>query len=473
MSRWRFRLHSEIWMTLAALLAVTGPPGPAAAARPPAASTLPRNPVHLPRGSGPMADTVLAVVDRNRTITRSGFERSWSQLRPPSRPDRLTPETSREFLDLLIGREALGARALRDRFTMTREESLKLAGLRDRLTLQAALDSALHEVQERMLASGDTVTDAGALGVAARETLVVRLDPRWNEPALGRLAAVFEALPRPSRDSSLMVQIRTLGVLPVVDSSERATPLAVPADDEPFTVADLLEAWARLNPLERPRIGSADQVRDLVKNGLFERRMRADARRRRLDRRPDIARALEREHEFYAVERYVGREVYARIDTTGAAVRRFFDAHAEEFAIPTRAVVTRLTLPDRGAAAAMAVRLARGAEAESLVAAAARRGVSYRAEVTAASDARLFASAMAAGPDAVVGPDSVEGGWRVARVHEFRPARPRSFEEARVLAAQRWYGEEGERLMVALLDRLRRETHVIVNPRAVRALTEP
>lgn len=466
MSRKWSRPGRGAWVVLALALGAVPALEAPEAARPPAAATLPRKAVTLPRGSGPMADTVLAIVDRNRVITRADFERAWGQLRPPSRPDSLTPQTAREFLDLLIGREALGARAMRERFTLTLEESLRYRGLRDRLTLKAALDSALREVQDRMLASGDTVTLPEDLGVAARESLIARLEPRWNEPALARMAAAFEALPRPSRDSSVMAQIRTMGALPEVDAAERGTVL-VTAGGEAFTVDHLIAAWSRLNPLERPRIGSADQVRDLVKNGVFERWLRADAARRRLERRPDIVRALEREREYFAVERYVGREVYGKLDTTEATLRSYFVAHANDFAIPARVVVTRLTLEGRSAANAMAVRLANAADAESLVAQAARKGVRYRGEIAEATDSLLFRRAMRAGADTVVGPDSVDGGWRVARVHEVRPARARTFDEARVLAAQRWHGEDGERRMLDLLDRTRRATSVALNPRGL------
>ena len=467
MSRRRHRLHRGLWLLAALALGTLCGSGEAVrAARPPAASALPRKPVALPRGSGPMADTVLATVGSDRVITRSEFLRAWNQVRPPSRPDSLTPEAASEFLDLLIGREALGARALSERFTLTREESLKYRGLRDRLTMQAALDSALRETQERMLAAGDTVTDTQALGVAARESLVARTELRWNEPALVRMAAAFEALPKPSRDSSVMAQIRTMGALPVVDETERATVL-VTAGKQPFTVRELIEAWGRLNPLERPRISGAEQVRDLVKNAVFERALRNAATRRGLAERSDIRRALAREHEYYAVEHYVAREVYAKIDTSVANLRRFFAGHEADYVLPARVVITRLLLPDRREASAMAVRLADATEAESLVVKAARQGLRYRGEITEATDSVLFRRAMRAGAGAVLGPDSVDGDWRVVRVHEIRLGRPRTFEESRSLVGHRIYGEEGERLMVALLDRVRSGTRVVINPRGL------
>jgi hypothetical protein len=412
---------------------------------------------------------VLAVVSGDRRVTLSQFRNEWDRLQPPQRPDSLTPQGRREFLDLLIGKEALGHQALAQVQVWTNEESVTFAGMRDRMMMQVALDSALHEVQTRLLAGRDTVTDSQVLGIAARETLVARLGVTWNEPALAAAARAFAALPRPSSDSSVFVQLRTLGQLPQLTESERRATLASGPRGS-FTGQDLLDSWARLSPLERPRISSADQVRDLVKNGLFERELRAQAEQRHLERRPEIVAALANQREYYAVQHLVAREVYAKIDTSSAALRRYYDRTVNDWALPTRVGITRLVLGDRRSASAMAVRLANAAEAESLVARAARSGINYHFEVAAEADSQWFARAMRTGTGGVMGPDSVEGGWEVARVNEVLPPRPRSFEEVRRFVAHGWYAEEGERLMVELMDHARKRTSVIVNERALAAL---
>ena len=70
----------------------------------------------------------------------------------------------------------------------------------------------------------------------------------------------------------------------------------------------------------------------------------------------------------------------------------------------------------------------------------------------------------------MLGPDSVRNGWAVARVTEIIPSRRRNFREARQLVYHAWYGKEGERLMQALIDRVRRATRVEINPRALAAV---
>jgi hypothetical protein len=54
-------------------------------------------------------------------------------------------------------------------------------------------------------------------------------------------------------------------------------------------------------------------------------------------------------------------------------------------------------------------------------------------------------------------------------VNDIAPGRRRTFSEARQLVGHSWYGEEGERLMQALLERVRGRTRVTVNEPALGA----
>ena len=93
--------------------------------------------------AGALPDSLLARVGNGRDITVSQFRIAWSHLAPPERPDSLTPQTAREFLQLLIGKEALGEAALREPWVWTEEESAGYVALRDHLVLRAMLDSTL------------------------------------------------------------------------------------------------------------------------------------------------------------------------------------------------------------------------------------------------------------------------------------------------------------------------------------------
>ena len=208
-------------------------------------------------------------------------------------------------------------------------------------------------------------------------------------------------------------------------------------------------------------------MRDLVTNALFERKLRRIAAARDLEHRPDIAAELARQREFIAVSHLVEREVYDSLDADSAALRRWYDARPDSFALPLRVRALRLVLPSRADAGRMAARLRDRAQAESLEAIAVRQKLGYIADLTAWSDSALFAQGLRAGAGAVVGPDSVKDGWAVARVIAIQPARRRSFEEARTLVEHDRYSVEGERRMVELIARLRRTTPVIENQAAI------
>jgi hypothetical protein len=359
---------------------------------------------------------------------------------------------------------------MREPWKWSAEDSAGYLALRDHLVLKALLDSTLDVERRRLTAAGDTVPGDGPLGVMARERLVASLGLRFDAALLERLARAFAALPRPSRDSSISSQLRVLGAVPVVEDSLLPRPIATGGDVR-FTVADLLDTWRHVNPFARPRIQTAEQVKDLAGNGIFERVLRQDGERRRMVEQPDIAAELARKREYIAVTHLVAREVYAKIATDSVTLERHYRAHLDDWALPLRARVIRLVLADRAAATQMRLRLGSEAEAESLAARGERAGAMYRALVSAASDSALFAQAVAAGAGAVVGPDSVRNGWAVARVTEILPPRSRTFTEARPLVYHDWYGQEGERLMEELIERSKKATRVVVHEQALATLT--
>ena len=437
-------------------------PRPAATSKPAPRGT---GTVRLPSGH-PMPDTVLALVDGSRTVTTSVFRTSWAQLTPPTRPDSLTPESARQFLELLTDKELLAARAIEETWEWTSVESAQVANLRDRTIMRTALDSALATVARARAAAGAPPLGTEALGVAARESTVAPLKPVYDETLVSKLAQAWGALPKPSSDSTMWSRLRVMGQMPVMDPADSARVVAWSGAGT-CRVGDLTDAWKKLNPLFRPRVETPDQVRDLVKNVLFERTLRHEVARQQLDRHPNVVRAVQRQREFFASQYFVTREVYAKIPTDDATVRRYYDRDPDAWTIPTRLQIVQLVLPERSEAAKMAVRLRDAAEAESLVVRGGRQGVNYMAEITARSDSALFKAGMKSGTGTVLGPDSVSGGWQVSRIQTVIPARGQRFEDVKELVTRAWAEEEGERRMQELLVSLRRRGKVVVNQAAL------
>jgi len=417
----------------------------------------------------PLPDTVMAVIEGSRTVTVRAFQRGWAQVAAPSRPDSLTPEAARRFLDLLIGKELLAARASGEHWEWTSIESAQIANLRDRTMMRVVLDSTLGTFARVRAASAEDALDPVALGVAARESTVARLEVRYDELLIERLAKAWAALPKPSPDSSIWSRLRTMGQMPTILPADSARVVAW-SSIGPSRVAELLEAWKKLNPIVRPRVETVEQVRDLIENGLFERVLRRNAELGGFDHHPAVVHAVAHQEELLASQYYVTREVYRTIPTDRATVRRYYDRDPDLWTMPARLRVVRLVLPDRGEAARMAVRLRDPAEADTLVARGLRQRVNYGSEITAASDSALFAAAMRSGTGTVLGPDSVRAGWQVVRVNAVLPARGQTFDEVKDLVLRAWKDEEGERRMEALLAGLRRRANVVVNETALTRL---
>lgn len=433
-------------------------PGPLAAAEPRAAA---------PAGAKALPDTVLARVGKNRDITVSEFRRAWTQVKPPARPDSLTPQGAREFLDLMIGKEALGEAALRESWVWTAEESARYVGLKDRMMMALVLDSALKVTQAARLAAGEDSIGATELGTEARDRTIAQMDIEYREDVLQRLAQAWANIPRPPQDSGVFAALRAMGRDPQVSELDMERVVAV-AEGREFGVRRLMEYWKFLNPLTRPRIETQAQVKELIWNALYEDLLRRRAAEQGYERHPDIQRQLARERELIAVTHLVDREVYRKIPLDSLSLQRYYLENEGAWDLPPRVRLLRLVLPDRAQAEAMLEKLRDPAQVETLTAQAQRRGLSYHGEYSADTDSALFARGMALGMGGVMGPDSTERGWAVSRVVAVLAGQPRPFSEVRELVRNAIYGSKGEELMRALLERVRSATTVVVNEAAVR-----
>ena len=422
---------------------------------------------------GELPDTVLARVGARRTITLSDFRERWHEAQGTS-VDSLTLPEARKFLELLVDRELLAEAASRETWVWTPQESTGLATLADRLAMAMALDSAMSATRAALRAAdpAHAEPDPDLVGTAARDSMAARTPLRFDDALLDRLTAAWKAIPRPSPDSSLASQLRVLSSLPAVAADDTARVLCRSAVGD-YLVSDLLGAWRRLSPVYRPRIEDRAQLVDLVKNGLFERLLRAEAARRGLARSPGVARRVALQREALAVSHYTRREVLDRIVPDAPALERYFAGHSADWALPERVRAIRLVLDSRAEADRTALMLRDAAAAESLAARAARAGLGYRVEVSAKSDSALFAAAGRAGTGSVVGPVQDSQGWWVARIEAFLPARPRDLAEVRGSVESRWSAEQGERRLRDLCGRLAREIRTTINERALARLAEP
>lgn len=365
----------------------------------------------------------------------------------------------------MIDKEALGAAANREPWTWSERENIEYEQLLDRLTIAVVLESSLVSTRRDLGAAGDTLSRE-ALGIVARDSAVARTHPTFDEPLSDRLARIWAALPKSSSDSSFNANMRMLGTNPHVPPADTARVLAR-SDMGEYRVGELLRSWKELSPIYRPRVETGSQIRDLARNGIYERMLRAEVSRRRLAEQPEIIQALERQREYTNVTHLVEREVFAKVSTDSLTLLRHYRAHPRDWDLPLRVRLIRVLMPDKSEASAMAVELRNEARAESLTTIAKRGGTDWSGEVSAQTDSLLFRRALRSGVGTVLGPDEVKDGWTVARVTAVLPSRPRTFAEVRELVAHDWRAKEGERLMRALCDRARRAEGVRINAPAL------
>jgi hypothetical protein len=412
-----------------------------------------------------LPDTVLARIGEARLITVADFRRAWNQVKPPARPDSLTPRTAREFLELMIGKEALGEAALREPWVWTAAESARYEGLRDRMMMALALDSALGVTQAARTSAGKDSLDATELGTLARDETIARMNIEYREDVLQRLAKAWADIPKPPADSGVFAALRAMGRDPQVSELDMHRVVAVVEGDE-FPVRRLIGHWKQLNPLARPRIESPMQVRELVWNALYEDLLRRRATEQGYDRHADIEAQLAKERELISVTHMVDREVYRKIPLDSLTLTRYYLENERAWDLPPRVRLLRLVLPDRTQAEAMLEKLRDPALIETLTAQAQRVGISYHAEYSADTDSVLYARGMALGEGGVMGPDSTERGWAVSRVVAIQAGRPRPYPEVRELVRHAVYGEQGEKLMQDLLESVRSRSRIVINDEA-------
>ena len=453
---------------LVALVALAGLPAARAAERP---GTSARPGAVGPAASGTarrsLPDSVLVRIDGREDVTRRRFERAVRLL--GGRPDSLTPADRDRFLDLVLEQRLLTARALRDPRPWSRADSARFAGERDHILLRAALSDRFTEVERRRRAQGQPDLDETAMGVAARESLMLELEPEWNGELLKLVGSYFAELPEATPNMSPREQIALAARVPAVPASETLKVLARTKRGS-FTVAELLADWRRLTSIYRPRVQDDAGVKALVENGLFERVVRDAAADPALAKRHEVASVIADRVEYHSVSNFLQKVVLASIPTDSVTLRRHYGAHRDEFVQPARASIVVLTLATERAADSLARIMAVPGEAESLAFRAQRAGVRYTHMVTQASDSALYRRAVTTGASGVAGPDRVEGGWRVFKVLSLEPSRRQEFSEARSEVERSWNEVESERRIRGLLDSLKKSARLQRNEAALRKL---
>jgi hypothetical protein len=421
--------------------------------------------------AAPLPDSVLARIDRAGAtptdVTMSRFRRAATQFRAD--PQRLTPAQARGILELLVQQRILAEHVAAFPRGWSHDDSVDYATLLDRTTLTAALDSATTELTTSLAAHGDSIPSMRELGIMVRDTAVAKLSPVYDDYMIEMLATDFRMMPKPSSRMSPTEQLRVLAMLPQVTRDD-STKTLIRTSMGSYTIGELLTDFGRLNAARRPRIETPDDVRGLINSTIYEKLLRQHIVAQDLEHRPDLAAALAEHAEFLDVQAYVRREVYGRVPTDSATLRRHFAANRSRFDSYGRADIVRMVFDTRAEADSLARRLRIPGQADTLAALSARGGIPFRTTLAEEADTLLFRRVARAGPGAVVGPDTTIDGWRVIGVMKITPRHPRPFDDVYAYVAEDWVERDGDRRLRELMAKLQGSAGVRTNEAALAKL---
>ena len=415
-----------------------------------------------------LPDSVVARIFFSRgtaDITRRQFVDGLIQLQIP--PVALTPQLRVQVLDLLLQKRILSSRALRDPRSWTHSDSVNYNGLLDNLTLKAALDSAEADLGFRFASHGDTIPNREALGIMLRDSAVAALKPVYDEAMLGQLARAFVEQHKTTKNMSIVDQMRVQMAVPTVSAADSARELIHTAAWGSYSAGELLRDFGHLNPSYRPRVETADQVRDVANSVVYEKILRDAAVKQDLVHRPAIAAQLAERAEFLDVQSYVRRNAYDLVPVDSVTLRKHFDRHPRWFDTWARAQIVRGIFDSRAEADSFAHALALPGEADSLALKTMPSGMHYATYLTEDADTALFTRLERAGTRTVLGPDETVDGWRVIRATSIEPRRPRTFEQTHDMVLNDWYQRDGDRRVRELMQKLAAGSLVQVNDDAL------
>ena len=393
-------------------------------------------------------------------ITRRQFLEAARQLE--LQPGSLTPEVSGQVLDLLLQKRVLSHRAKTDPRRWRHPDSLEYNRLFDRLTLTAALDSAMADLRAKLLLHSDSVPDPQTLGIMLRDSAMAQLAPQYDEGALALVAKVFADMPKATAKMGMQEQIKLRLAMPSVSRADSARML-IRSSLGTYTVGKLLEEFGRLNPSYRPAVTSADDVRDVANSVIYEALLHKRIAQQHIERRPAIAAQLADKAEFLDVQVFVRHAAYEQVPTDSVTVRRHFDAHPRWFDSWARAEIVRAIFPAEASADSFAKALHVPGAAESLVTRKMPSGLPYFTHLVESADTSLFARIERAGVKGVVGPEESIDGWRVVCALKIEPRAPRTFEQAHDTVLNDWYQRDGDRRVREMMASLAASVQVQVN----------
>lgn len=184
---------------------------------------------------------------------------------------------------------------------------------------------------------------AGEWSVAARS------DKRLEAMRLWPFLLIFLAACDGCDDSALDASHLDAGAPPGGLTPEQAKQVVAKVGDRTITLGDFAAALERMNQFDRLRYQTKERRRELLQELIDLELLAEEARRRGLDKKPEVEEAIRQTlEEAYLAKARLALPVPAEIPA--AEVKAYYEAHADQFTEPERRRASVIVMTDREAA---------------------------------------------------------------------------------------------------------------------------
>lgn len=381
---------------------------------------------------------------------------------------RLAPGESSGIVETAAGFEIIrleekAPAADRGTFDAEKKEIDLVLQARDAERLRQALRRGLFETYAVQLAADAPSTVTGWLG-SARET--------------GQIPAVS-----PADSARALVNLRGLGVTELIaEGAFEDTAWVRERARETLTLADLA-AWLSVRPPDLwPDVVEPWTVEKVVLNMAFDEVLLREALARKLQKTPEVAARFEERYNHSRVMRLHNFEIVEKVHPTDEEIRAVYDEGRDRYVWPDRHVVRTFTTPDSATAVRFAGALRAGESFGRAAERVTRNGVVASVTPESVPDTLVAEGAgeLRPGLIALTAPGQVSGplswgmgSFTVFQLVAFLPRGEMTFEEAREFAERDAKTLGAERLLMGMLEDLRRTHPVTVDEALLEKIEVP
>lgn len=302
-----------------------------------------------------------------------------------------------------------------------------------------------------------------------QEILRARTNLVHDDSTVAWVASRFKQSMQLKQDP-LGVTLQLGGEVPDIAPADTGRTLARWKDGR-FSVGDLMHEYMGTSPLLRPSLNSPDAVAGHVDGIVLEPYMADYGRELGLDKDPMTVRLVETRREQLLVERMYRDSVSSRVWVSRPERREFYEKNKPQFVTYPTVEFAAIVRHSKASADSVAAALRAGADPAAILRADSLRGVNggslqSRRQNEHGPYHKMLFEEMRPGQIRVEGPDH-EGDYAIVKLLTFDAGRQLSFEESEQYADESLQNIKSEKLLNAMLDRLRKKHSIAWRPELV------